>query len=87
LFLGQSRIVDERGEIVRAGDVEPLFHVEHAAAGSEEHPLNIWRIVVLTVHENDGFKRPFEEMVAAGYLPGFVEEYMRRDMGVRIERR
>ena len=26
-------------------------------------------------------------MAAAGYLPGFVEEYIRRDMGVRIERR
>jgi hypothetical protein len=85
-FLGQSQIVNDRGEIIRAGDVEPLFHVEHAAAGSEEHPINIWRIVVLTVREDDRFKRPFEEMVAAGYLPGFVEEYMRRDMGVRIER-
>ncbi len=86
-FLGLPRIVDDRGETIRAGDFQPLFHVEHAAEGSEERPLNIWRIVVLTEGEDDRFKRPFEQMIAAGYLPGFVEEYLRRDMGVRIERR
>jgi hypothetical protein len=86
-FLGLPRIVDDRGENLRASNFQPLFHVEHAAAGSEEYPLNIWRSVVLTVREDDRFKRPFEEMVAAGYLPSFVEEYMRRDMSVRIDRR
>jgi hypothetical protein len=86
-FLGKPQIVDDRGETIRAGDIQPLFYVEHAAEGSEERPLNIWRIVVLTEREDDRFKKPFEKMVAAGYLPGFVEEYMRRDMGMRIERR
>lgn len=86
-FLGKQQIVDDAGETIHAGDFQPLFHVEHAAEGSEEYPLNIWRIVVLTEREDDRFKRPFEQMIAAGYLPGFVEEYMRRDMGVRIERR
>ena len=86
-FLARPQIVDDRGETIRAGDFQPLFHVEHAAEGSEEHPLNIWRIVVLTEREDDRFKKPFERMIAAGYLPGFVEEYMRRDMGVRVERR
>ncbi|TWB58768.1 hypothetical protein FBZ94_10544 [Bradyrhizobium sacchari] len=86
LFLGLPWIVDDRGENLRASNFQPLFHVEHAASGSEEHPINIWRIVVLTVREDDRFKRPFEEMVAAGYLPGFVEEYMRRDMNVCIDR-
>ncbi len=87
IFLGQPQIVDDRGETIRAGDFQPLFHVVHAAEGSEERPLNIWRIVAMTQREDDRFKKPFEQMVAAGYLPGFVEVYMRRDMGVRIERR
>ncbi len=87
LFFGRPQIVDDRGETIRASNMQPLFNVEHAAEGSEERPLNIWRIVVMTEREDDRFKRPFEEMIAAGYLPGFVEEYMRRDMGLRVERR
>ena len=87
VFLGQSRIVDDRGETIRAGDFQPLFHVVHGAEGLEDRPLNTWRIVVLTEREDERYKKPFEHMVAAGYLPGFVEEYLRRDMGVRIERR
>ena len=87
VFLGQSQIVDDRGQTIHAGDFQPLFHVVHGAEGSEERPLNTWHIVVMTEREDDRYKRPFEEMVAAGYLPGFVEEYLRRDMGVRIERR
>ena len=86
-FLGQQQIVDDRGRTIRAGVFQPRFHVEHAAEGTEERPLNIWRIVVMTEREDDRFKRPFEKMVAAGLLPGFVEEYMRRDMGLQIERR
>jgi len=87
VFLGRSRIVDDRGETIQAGDFQPRFHVMHGAEGSEARPLNTWRIIVLTEREDDRYKKPFEKMVAAGYLPGFVEEYLRRDMGVRIERR
>jgi hypothetical protein len=86
-FLGRSYMVDAWGQTIRAGDFQPMFHVEHAAAGSEERPLNIWRIVVLTEREDDRFKKPFEDMIAAGFLPGFLEEYMRRDLGWRIARR
>ena len=34
-FLGQLQIVDDRGDVIHAGDFQPLFHVEHAAAGSK----------------------------------------------------
>lgn len=87
IFLGQSRIVDDRGNLIHASDFQPRFHVMHGAEGSQERPLNTWRIVVMTEREDDRYKRPFEKMVVAGYLPGFVEEYLRRNMGVRIERR
>ncbi len=86
IFLGQSRIIDDRGNLIHASDFQPRFHVMHGAEGSQERPLNTWRIVVMTEREDDRYKRPFEKMVAAGYLPGFVEEYLRRNMGVRIER-
>src|SRR5262245_22421663 len=73
VFLGRSQIVDDRGETIHAGDFQPRFHVMHGADGSEERPMNTWRIVMLTDREDDRYKRPFAEMVAGGYLPGFVE--------------
>ena len=85
-FLGRSALTTEDGDIVEASDFQPLFHVQHAASGSNEAPENLWRIVVLTEKEDPRFKRPFEEMVASGLLPGFIEEYMRRDMGVTLRR-
>ncbi len=87
VFLGQPQIVDDQGRMIHAGDFQPIFHVVHGAEGSEERPLNTWRIVVMTERKDDCYKKPFEEMIVAGYLPGFVVEYMRRNMGVRIERR
>lgn len=85
-FLGRAQIVDDRGEVVEASEFQPLFHVEHAAEGSEERPINIWRVVVLTEREDDRFKRPFEQMIAAGYLQGFIEIYLQNDMGVHFLR-
>jgi hypothetical protein len=86
VFLGRSRIIDDQGKTIQAGGFQPRFHVVHGAEGSEERPVNTWRIVVMTEREDDRYRRPFKEMVAAGYLPGFIEVYLRRDMGVRIER-
>ena len=86
-FMGRSTFTDDRGAALEASDFQPLFTSEHAAAGSAERPLNLWRIVVLTEAEDPRFKRPFEQMVAAGLLPGFIEEYIKRDMGVALQRR
>lgn len=87
VFLGKSQIVDDRGETIYAGDFQPLFHVVHGTQGSEKRPINTWRIVVLTDRQDDRYKKPFDKMVAAGHLPGFIEVYLQRDMGVLIERR
>jgi hypothetical protein len=86
VFLGRSRIIDDQGKTIQAGGFQPRFHVVHGAEGPEDRPVNTWRIVVMTEREDDRYRRPFKEMVAAGYLPGFIEVYLRRDMGVRIER-
>jgi hypothetical protein len=88
-FLGRPRIVDERGKVIIAGHNQPLFHVEHAAEGSEQSPINVWRVVMLT--EDEAFKEKFEKTVphgfTAGYLPTFVERYIQFDMRVQIERK
>jgi hypothetical protein len=86
LFLGRSRMDCDGVEHV-CGSNQPLFHVEHAVGGTEEEPHNLWRIVVLTEREDDRFKEPFRQMVREGWLPGFLEIYISRDLGIPLSRR
>ena len=85
-FIGRAEFLDESGAPVLASDDQPLFHVEHGAGGSETAPLNLWRIVLLTAGHDARFLAPFEAMVAAGGLPGFVEVYIEQDCGVGLTR-
>jgi len=87
LFLGRSEMVAEGGERIRSEGFQPLFHVEHAAGGSDAAPLNMWRIVLLTESEDRRFKAPFEKMIRDDLLPGFLEIYIDRDLGVKLSRR
>ena len=75
------------GERIYASDYQPLFHVEHAAAGSEQAPLNVWRIVLLTERNDARFTEPFKKMAREGLLPGFLETYIRRDLGAQLSQR
>jgi len=47
-FLGRPRMVEENGKALMASPFQPLFHVRHAVSGSEQAPLNLWSIVLLT---------------------------------------
>jgi len=55
--------------------------------GRKVTPLNLWRIVILTENNDRQFHRPFEEMVKAGGLPGFLEIYIEKDLHVKLSRR
>ena len=85
-FIGAAELPDEDGSLLRAGDGQPLFHVEHAAGGEESRPLNRWRIVFLT-------ERPDRKLIhrfALGrepWLREFVEVYIRRDLRIELTRR
>ncbi len=83
-FLGRARMTDESGKELRASDFQPLFHVEHGVGGAEDEPLNLWSIVLLTSHEDTRYHEPFKEMVLSGLLPGFIEIYIERDLGVQL---
>jgi hypothetical protein len=87
VFLGRAEMTTDAGERLQAGTNQPLFHVVHAAGGSESAPLNLWRIVILTERRDPRFTEPFEQMVKAGLLPGFLEIYIARDLGIALERR
>ena len=86
-FLGRPEMTDEKGERIYASDYQPLFHVEHAAAGSEAAPLNAWRIVLLTKQNDQRYTEPFKQMAEEGLLPGFLEIYIQRDLNAALSRR
>jgi hypothetical protein len=85
-FLGRPRMATEAGDELAASSFQPLFHVRHAVGGSEDEPLNLWSIVLLTPAPDARYHKPFEEMVRAGLLPGFIEIYIQRDLQVSLSR-
>jgi hypothetical protein len=86
LFLGRPTLAGPDGAVLRADPFQPLFHVEHAVGGTEEAPLNLWRIVVLTDAPDPRYAAEFERQSAAGGVPGFLEIYLARDLGVKVRR-
>ncbi len=64
---------------------QPLFHVQHAVSGEEDNPLNKWRIVFLTEEKNERLLKHFENFNNPHILPGFIEIYIEKDLGVMIE--
>ena len=85
-FMGRATMPGENGEELQTGALQPVFHVEHAAGGSEDEPLNIWSIVLLTQNNDPRYEEPFKAMVRAGLLPGFIEIYIAQNLGVKLER-
>jgi hypothetical protein len=85
-FLGRPRMIEESGNALVASPFQPLFHVRHDAGGSERAPLNLWSIVLLTDAPDARYCEPFEQMVRAGWLPGFLEIYIERDLKLKLSR-
>src|SRR6266702_8197128 len=85
-FLGRPQMVEESGSTLVASPFQPLFHVRHAVGGSEQAPLNLWSIVLLTDAPDPRYCEPFEQMVRAGLLPGFIEIYIERDLKLKLSR-
>ena len=85
-FLGRSHMVEEAGNTLVASLFQPLFHVRHAVGGSEQAPFNLWSIVLLTEALDPRYCEPFEQMVRAGLLPGFLEIYIERDLNLKLSR-
>jgi hypothetical protein len=85
-FLGRPQMVEETGNTLVASLFQPLFHVRHAVGGSEQAPLNLWSIVLLTGASDPRYCEPFEQMVHAGLLPGFLDIYIERDLKLGLSR-
>ena len=48
--------------------------------------MNLWSIVLLTDVSDPRYGEPFEQMVRAGLLPGFLEIYIERDLKLKLSR-
>lgn len=86
-FLGRARMIAADGSGLRASDFQPLFHVHHGVGGTEDEPLNLWSIVLLTRRHEPAYEEPFRQLVQAGLLPGFIEIYIECDLGVTLKRK
>jgi hypothetical protein len=84
LFMGRASFNDDNGQMLEASAFQPLFHVEHAASGDADDPLNVWKIVLMTTVHDERYTEPFEEMARKGMLPGFVEIYIEQEYGCKL---
>ena len=85
-FIGAAELLDQDGNVLRAGTGQPLFHVEHSVDGENSRPLNRWRIVYLTGRP----EQKLIERITLGrrvWLREFVEIYIRRDLGIDLTRK
>lgn len=95
-FIGVAQAQRDDGELVRATGGQVLFSVQHGAAGTEEQPLNTWRIVHHTERRDERLVARFEQLASGGtsdavrsvgrarlpeYIPIFLEQDL--DIGVR----
>lgn len=84
LFFGRSELIGPDGVPVEAGAHQPLFHVEHAVTGTEEEPLNRWRIVHLTETEDPAL---VERQVSRGseeWLVGFLSRFIELELDRKL---
>ncbi|QRP49378.1 hypothetical protein [Amycolatopsis sp. FDAARGOS 1241] len=86
-FVGAERYRAPDGRAFEAGTGQPIFHVEHSVAGSEEAPLNLWRIVHLTDRPDPALVAYFDGMGRDPYLRVFNEVYLREDLNRTLMRR
>ena len=85
-FMGCRKFADESDKELQASDFQPIFHVWHGVGGTEDAPTNLWSIVLLTTANDPRYQEPFRTMVREGWLPGFIEIYIKRDLGVDLTR-
>ena len=81
-FLGAKTLAG-RSEILTPK--QALFHVQHGAGGTEERPVNKWRIVHLTPKKDMQLITLFKKFNDPTTLPGFIKVYIEKDLHISIE--
>lgn len=86
-FIGVDEFVTPDGRRFVAGGQQPLFLVEHSALGSEDEPLNMWRIVHPTETVDTSLVELFQRKAREHPLSGFHEVYIRDDLHISLARK
>jgi hypothetical protein len=86
-FIGAAEFRGPDGALLTATTAQPLFHVEHSVGGTEDRPLNLWRIVHLTDTPDNRLTAVFDGMAANPWLPEHTEIYIRDVLGIPLTRR
>lgn len=86
-FTGEPALRDPDGQTLHATTMQPRFHVEHGVGGTEEMPMNIWRIVHLTDGQDQRLVELFSTIWESPWLPEFVEIYVRHDLHIGLARK
>ena len=84
LFFGRSVLMGPDGVPVEAAADQPLFHVEHAVTGTEEEPLNRWRIVHLTESEDPALIERQVKEGSSGWLIGFLSKFVELELDRKL---
>lgn len=82
-FLGVNALPDKVDKIDLS---QSLFHVQHGVAGTEDQPLNTWRIVHLTNDVDHQLINLFKNFNDKKTLPGFIQAYIKNDLKVSIKK-
>lgn len=87
IFFGVSSVIDDTGILIQAQNEQPLFHVEHGVDGTEDNPLNTWRIVHLTQEKDGMLIKKFENFRDPTLLPKYIEVYIEKDLNTELKRK
>jgi hypothetical protein len=86
-FVGDTDFTAPDGSTRTGTTGQPVFHVEHSVGGTEDRPLNLWRIVVFTKSVDQKLVDVFTKMGEDPYLRVFIEVYLQKNLGVSFRRK
>jgi hypothetical protein len=75
------------GRKIEAGKGQPIFHGEPSAMGTEDKPLNIWRIAHLTNGKEEWIIGIFKKMGESKYMREFNEVYIHGNLQPQLVRK
>ncbi|MBX9804298.1 MAG: hypothetical protein K2Y18_00935 [Alphaproteobacteria bacterium] len=87
IFIGLSDARDDKGALLHTANSQPLFHVEHGVGGTEDKPLNTWRIVHLTREKDQDLLVRFANFRDPNTLPMYIEVYIEKDLGIKLTKK
>ena len=86
-IVGLERLTLPDGEVLEAGQQQPVVHAVNSVEGTEERPIAKWEIVQATEGEDLELKDVWQHIATNDYLPIWSETYIREDLGRALVRK